>query len=76
MFTTLMIVSLDQGRLDLGRRRIGQFDAHLLRDIGYEECAVPHPKQEARHRARAVVRRWLAGLALLGGGASARPTRA
>ena len=34
MFSTLMIVSMDQGNLRPAPRRIGQFDAHLLGDIG------------------------------------------
>jgi hypothetical protein len=36
MLSTLMVLSLDQGKLATSRRSIGQFDARLLDDIGYE----------------------------------------
>lgn len=47
MLTTLMILSPDQGRLAPAPRRIGQFDARLLEDLGFatdtQAVAAPLP---------------------------------
>ena len=60
MFTTLMIVSLDQGKLDMGSRRIGQFDAWLLRDIGHDEDVEASTATGARAGMKALLQRWFA----------------
>lgn len=60
MFTTLMIVSLDQGKLHPAPRSIGQFDAHLLRDIGYDENAEAAGVRNSRSGLKALLQRGFA----------------
>jgi len=55
MLTTLTIVSLNQGSLNTALRAIGQYDAHLLEDIGYGSA---HAESQMRRRARTFFR-WL-----------------
>ncbi len=48
MLTSLSIFSLNQGNLNAARRSIGQFDAHLLDDIGYGSAsALPQTSRRA-----------------------------
>ena len=48
MLTSLSIVSLNQGNLNSSPRSIGQFDAHLLDDIGYGSApALPQIRRRA-----------------------------